>query len=154
LWGKLQILGIGTAIKILLTNENDLMIKKNTDIWETAVNPAASSSFLNRQEVIALLNTLNQFSKSVEFSARAEAIKREGKGEREGEGEEEKQKPTGNWFFQRKSEEEERQESTTKEEEGVNHSSSSTVGLLFLFVFLLLFPFQSFFLYRLLSSYR
>jgi hypothetical protein len=142
LWGKLQILGIGTAIKILLTNENDLMIKKNTDIWETAVNPAASSSFLNRQEVIALLNTLNQFSKSVEFSARAEAIKREGKGEGE---EKEQQKSKGNWFFQRKSEE---------EEEGVNRSSSSTAGVLFLLVFFLLFPFQCFFLYRLLSSYR
>jgi hypothetical protein len=68
LWGKLQILGLGTAIKILLTNEEDLNIKQNMDVWNVNDNP---SSFLNRQEIIALVNCLNQFSKSVEFSARA-----------------------------------------------------------------------------------
>ena len=65
LWGKLQILGFGTAIKILLSNEDDLVIRKNIDI-----NPNyRQGAYLNRQEVIALINTLNQFAKSVEFTA-------------------------------------------------------------------------------------
>ena len=57
-WGKLQILGIGTAIKVLLT-------------------PAASLSgwgaggSLSRQEVVALLNTLHQLATSVDFAAEA-----------------------------------------------------------------------------------
>jgi len=55
-WGKLQILGLGTAIKILLTPEAEL---------------AARVGYLNRQEVIALLNTLHQLSKSVGFAAHA-----------------------------------------------------------------------------------
>lgn len=53
LWGKLQILGIGTAIKILLTPSQELLHKH----------------LLNRQEVIALINVLHQFSKSIEFIA-------------------------------------------------------------------------------------
>jgi hypothetical protein len=55
-WGKLQILGLGTSIKILLTPEKDL---RN------------SAGFLNRQEVIALINTLHQLTKSVSFAAHA-----------------------------------------------------------------------------------
>lgn len=55
-WGKLQILGLGTAIKILLTPEKELR---------------ESPSYLNRQEVIALINTLNQLTKSVSFAAHA-----------------------------------------------------------------------------------
>jgi hypothetical protein len=77
LWGKLQILGIGTAIKILLTKEEDLMIKTYTDVDEELEETRGYSSFtssrdvslINRQEIIALINTLNQFSKSVEFAA-------------------------------------------------------------------------------------
>jgi ERO1-like protein alpha len=53
LWGKLQILGLGTAIKILLTNEQNL----------------AQERVLSRQELVALINTLHQFSKSVEFAS-------------------------------------------------------------------------------------
>jgi hypothetical protein len=55
-WGKLQILGLGTAIKILLTPEKELM---------------GSAGVLNRQEVIALVNTLHQLTKSVSFAAHA-----------------------------------------------------------------------------------
>lgn len=53
LWGKIQILGLGASIKILLTAEEDLSVE----------------GFLTRQEVVALINTLNQFSKSVEFTS-------------------------------------------------------------------------------------
>ena len=58
-WGKLQILGLGTAIKILLTPEKELR---------------ESAGFLNRQEVIALINTLNQLTKSVSFAAHASEL--------------------------------------------------------------------------------
>ena len=53
-WGKVQILGIGTAIKILLTPNEDL----------SRINGLQ----LHRQEVIALVNTINQLSTSVEFA--------------------------------------------------------------------------------------
>ena len=52
LWGKLQILGLGTAVKILTVPEKMLI-----------------SHFLGRQEVIAIVNTLHQLAKSVEFAA-------------------------------------------------------------------------------------
>ena len=52
LWGKLQILGLGTAVKILTVPEKML-----------------TSHFLGRQEVIAIVNTLHQLAKSVEFAA-------------------------------------------------------------------------------------
>jgi Endoplasmic Reticulum Oxidoreductin 1 (ERO1) len=57
-WGKLQILGLGTAIKVLLTTEEEL----------------ASGKVLNRQEIIALINCLNQFSKSIEFASMASEL--------------------------------------------------------------------------------
>lgn len=61
LWGKLQILGIGTAIKILLTPNNQLLAQDSK-----------GRRLLNRQEVIALINVLHQFSKSIEFIAYVE----------------------------------------------------------------------------------
>jgi hypothetical protein len=51
LWGKLQTLGIGTAVKILLTDEEELI------------------GNLERNEVIALVNTVGQMAKSVKFAA-------------------------------------------------------------------------------------
>ena len=48
-WGKLQVLGLGTALKILFAND-DL---------------GASELTLQRNEVIALFNTLERFSKSI-----------------------------------------------------------------------------------------
>merc|ERR1711871_1894918 len=69
-WGKLQILGLGTAVKILLSDEKDLEdINTNT----------GSSKFLNRQEVIALINTLNQLASSVEFASNASDLEFEEK---------------------------------------------------------------------------
>mmetsp|Transcript_2704 Transcript_2704/g.3708 ORF Transcript_2704/g.3708 Transcript_2704/m.3708 type:complete len:476 (+) Transcript_2704:517-1944(+) len=69
LWGKLQILGIGTAIKVLLmtpaiktsaASEKDSCQNEDED---------GKKFELNRQEVIALVNTLHQLSKSVEFAS-------------------------------------------------------------------------------------
>lgn len=53
LWGKLQILGLGTAAKILLSPERE----------------GSGALRLRRQEVVALINTLHQLSSSVHFSA-------------------------------------------------------------------------------------
>jgi hypothetical protein len=64
LWGKIQILGFGTAIKILLTPEEEL---------EASCQASSARRLLNRQEIIALLNTLNQLSKSIEFVANINA---------------------------------------------------------------------------------
>lgn len=58
LWGKLQILGIGTAVKILLTSQHEQL-------------------HLNRQEVIALVNTLRQFAVSIDFAATVTALQGE-----------------------------------------------------------------------------
>lgn len=57
-WGKLQILGLGTAIKILLTPSAELAG------W-------GGAGSLSRQEIVALINTLNQLAKSVKFAAEA-----------------------------------------------------------------------------------
>lgn len=64
-WGKLQILGFATAIKVLLTDEVELDPSNGLDFAEHPV--------LRRQEVIALVNVLNQFSKSIEFASRVHA---------------------------------------------------------------------------------
>lgn len=55
-WGKLQILGLGTAIRILLTPEQFLHNPENV---------------LSRQEIIALINSLNQLAASVKFASHA-----------------------------------------------------------------------------------
>ena len=68
-WGKLQILGIGTAIKILLTPESELSIR-SSDTTTTTNNPP----ILNRQEIIALINILNQLSKSILFATHASQL--------------------------------------------------------------------------------
>ena len=69
LWGTLQILGIGTAIKILLMNEEEI----NHRLHESNEN------LLSRQEVIALVNTLHQLSKSVKFVSKATELEFEEK---------------------------------------------------------------------------
>jgi len=68
-WGKLQILGIGTAIKILLSSEQD--IQETLHAIMISKNPRLVNKFLNRQEIISLVNTLHQFAKSVEFASHA-----------------------------------------------------------------------------------
>jgi hypothetical protein len=57
-WGKLEILGLGTAIKILLTPEKEM-------------REAPLAHFLSRQEAVALITTLHQFAKSIHFAAGA-----------------------------------------------------------------------------------
>lgn len=61
-WGKLQILGLGTAIRILLSSEEVL---------------AGPGGVLSRQEVIALINVLHQLSTSVAFASRAAGLELE-----------------------------------------------------------------------------
>ena len=68
-WGKLQILGIGTAIKILLSSEQD--IQEILHAIMISKNHRLVNKFLNRQEIISLVNTLHQFAKSVEFASLA-----------------------------------------------------------------------------------
>lgn len=53
LWGKLQVLGLGTALKILFSVEGQ--------------NHSAQSLQLQRNEVIALVNLLNRLSESVKI---------------------------------------------------------------------------------------
>ena len=62
-WGKLQILGIGTAIKVLLSSREDI----------------SAPDFFSRQEVIALINVFRQFSESVLFASRASEVELEEK---------------------------------------------------------------------------
>jgi len=52
LWGKVQTTGLGTALKILF------------ELDEKALDP--HSNVLHRSEVVALINTLHQFSESLE----------------------------------------------------------------------------------------
>jgi hypothetical protein len=71
-WGKLQILGLGTAIKILLTPEEELTegIEMAASMsGDTDQSGDAPTPVLTRQEVIALVNTLHQLAKSVEFAS-------------------------------------------------------------------------------------
>lgn len=63
-WGKLQILGLGTAIRILLSSDEML---------------AGPEGVLSRQEVVALVNTLHQLSTAVAFASRAADLELEGK---------------------------------------------------------------------------
>ncbi|KAJ6966798.1 hypothetical protein NC652_004376 [Populus alba x Populus x berolinensis] len=53
LWGKLQVLGLGTALKILFSVDGQ--------------NQPSESPQLQRNEVIALVNLLNRLSESVKF---------------------------------------------------------------------------------------
>lgn len=63
-WGKLQILGLGTAIRILLSSDEVL---------------SGPGGVLSRQEVIALINVLHQLSTSVAFASRAAELELEHK---------------------------------------------------------------------------
>jgi len=77
LWGKLQILGIRSAIKILLTPLEELAAFQSTDSDPAGstcrTSEADREGVLGREEVIALVNTLNQFSNSLLFAAEASA---------------------------------------------------------------------------------
>jgi ERO1-like protein alpha len=58
MWAKLEIMGIGTAIKLLLLPPEKLHSRNIKDI-------------LTRQEIIALINTMNQFAKAIHFAIHA-----------------------------------------------------------------------------------
>jgi hypothetical protein len=82
-WGKLQILGIGTAIKILLHPMDKIITPAATVSKSDAGAPGSAASCdiletkrssrisLNRQEIIALMNTLNNLANSLQFAAGA-----------------------------------------------------------------------------------
>ncbi|KAJ7217832.1 hypothetical protein GGX14DRAFT_598179, partial [Mycena pura] len=53
LWGKIQTMGVATALKILF------------ELDEKALDPAANHNLLQRSEVVALINTLHRFSESL-----------------------------------------------------------------------------------------
>uniref|UniRef100_A0A0W0EXF6 Endoplasmic oxidoreductin-1 n=1 Tax=Moniliophthora roreri TaxID=221103 RepID=A0A0W0EXF6_MONRR len=53
LWGKVQTMGIATALKVLF------------EIDETSLSRSPSSNILHRSEVVALFNTLHRFSESL-----------------------------------------------------------------------------------------
>jgi len=80
LWGKLQILGIRSAIKILLTPLEELDSFESKDLDPSgstcSTSEAVRKGVLGRDEVIALVNTLNQFSNSLLFAAEASAEER------------------------------------------------------------------------------
>ncbi|KAM6502014.1 hypothetical protein JOM56_001991 [Amanita muscaria] len=55
LWGKVQITGLGTAMKVLF------------EVDDKALDPHANANLLQRSEIVALFNTLHRFSESLEF---------------------------------------------------------------------------------------
>lgn len=79
-WGKLQILGLGTSIKLLLTSDGDLAQASAAQLEFQNLRrrgvPQArrAPQLLTRQEVIALINTLHQLSVSVLFAAKASEV--------------------------------------------------------------------------------
>lgn len=52
LWGKLQIQGLGTALKILFSGKFDK--------WESTLNLTRKSFFLERSEIVALVNAFGR----------------------------------------------------------------------------------------------
>ncbi|CAG8487719.1 7759_t:CDS:10 [Ambispora gerdemannii] len=53
LWGKLQISGVGTALKVLFSYDDQYL------------NPSSNPNLLTRTEIVALFNTFNRFSESI-----------------------------------------------------------------------------------------
>ncbi|CAO3564322.1 unnamed protein product [Mortierella alpina] len=58
LWGKVQTSGLGTALKVLFSYNDEHL------------NPVKNPNLLQRTEIVALFNTLNRFSESVESIGR------------------------------------------------------------------------------------
>jgi len=80
-WGKLQILGLGTSIKLLLTSEDDIAQAlaaqqeyHNLRRRGLPHDARRAPQLLTRQEIIALINTLHQLSVSVLFAAKASEV--------------------------------------------------------------------------------
>ncbi|KAF8520439.1 endoplasmic oxidoreductin [Hysterangium stoloniferum] len=55
LWGKVQVSGLGTALKVLF------------ELDEKALDPEINPNLLQRSEVVALINTLNRFTESLVY---------------------------------------------------------------------------------------
>eukprot|EP00536_Pseudo-nitzschia_multiseries_P010180 jgi/Psemu1/307110/fgenesh1_kg.303_\ len=66
LWGTLQTLGIGTALKILCEEDSG------------SSSSSSSSTFLSRQEAVALVNTLERFSSALIYAREFESRMRRG----------------------------------------------------------------------------
>ncbi|KAI5062406.1 hypothetical protein GOP47_0022945 [Adiantum capillus-veneris] len=62
LWGKLQVLGLGTALEILFSHYNEGALHLQNDYHH---HPPSPDLHLHRNEVIALINLLNKLSESI-----------------------------------------------------------------------------------------
>merc|ERR1711990_918549 len=72
LWGKLQITGLGTALKILFSSPSE---DENQDITslkqifvnssDSLIDPALSNLRLSRNEIVALFNAFGRLSTSI-----------------------------------------------------------------------------------------
>jgi ERO1-like protein alpha len=85
-WGKLQILGFGTSIKLLLTPEEGLAQAlaaqiAQQNLHKRGVRPPRPPPppLLTRQEIIALINLLHQLTVSVRFAAKASEVELDAK---------------------------------------------------------------------------
>lgn len=60
LWGKLQVTGLGTGLKLLFSNDESV-----PSFPTSSELPTTSSLVLSRGEVVAFVNTLHRFSESL-----------------------------------------------------------------------------------------
>jgi ERO1-like protein beta len=71
LWGKVQLSGIGTALKILFELDEKALEyvhfvnQSNIDVSFLSSSPRSNVNLLQRTEVVALINTLHRFSESL-----------------------------------------------------------------------------------------
>ncbi|KAL7415279.1 endoplasmic reticulum Oxidoreductin 1-domain-containing protein [Mrakia frigida] len=80
LWGKLQVSGVGTALKILF------------ELDEKALDPKINPGLLSRSEIVSLFNTLHRFSESLHAVEEFRKLYAEAK--KAGGGEKKKTKPS------------------------------------------------------------
>jgi ERO1-like protein beta len=74
LWGKVQTTGLATALKILFELDEKALEcvlfsspPKLFQIGSRSSSPYSNSNLLQRNEVVALINTLHRFSESLEL---------------------------------------------------------------------------------------
>jgi len=72
LWGKLQITGLGTALKILFSGDtrNNNSVSEFNQVFinssDALIDPSLSNLRLSRNEIVALLNAFGRLSKSIQ----------------------------------------------------------------------------------------
>ena len=72
LWGKLQITGLGTALKILFSGDtqNNNSVSAFNQVFinssDALIDPSLSNLRLSRNEIVALLNAFGKLSKSIQ----------------------------------------------------------------------------------------